>query len=119
MPARTGPSKASGPLKDSGLSHEFGRRHHTYFSEVTFGPQQTIDKFYDHINSGMRQLSDYVKADRIRLKIVAITFGSADAMIVWQAKDPRAAKAFRDNVLASNPPLQCVTLCCMASDGHG
>lgn len=107
------------PLKPSGLSHKFGKDYHTYFSQITFGPQQKIRTFYEDINKGMQKLSSYVQSDRIRLKIVGITFGPADAMIVWQAKDPEAAKAFRDNVLTSNPGFNSITLSCMASDGFG
>ena len=105
------------PLKPSGISRKWSQYHHTFFSRIEFPTGKTIDSFYDHINDGMRNetLTRLVKADRIRLKIVAIVFGDADAMIVWQAKDAEAAQAFRDIILAGD---RSVTLTAMTGDGH-
>jgi hypothetical protein len=107
----------NGPLAPSGISSDFSKDHDTYFSQVKLSPEKTIQMFYDHVNNGMKNLSSLVKADRIRLKIVAVTFGAADVMIVWQAKDADAAKQFRDSILAGDGH-KTETLCSRIGDGH-
>ena len=108
------------PLQSIGLSHEWGKDWYSYYSLIKFDPcsGKTIDQFYAHIVKGYAKLSKYVKADKIKIRNVAITFGMADAVIVWQAKDAESTKAFRDAVLAGNGH-ESMTLYCAASDGHG
>lgn len=105
------------PLKSCGISRKWSQYHYTFFSRIEFPEHKTIDSFYDHIKDGMKSdtLAKMVKADRIRLKIVAIVFGDADAMIVWQAKDAEAAREFRNTILAGD---RSVTLTAMTGDGH-
>jgi len=105
-------------LKRCGLTHEFSAEWHTHFSSVTFYAGKTPEMFYQHVADGWAKLEKYVQAQRLRLLIVATTFGPADAMIVWQAKDPEATKAFRDNVLAGNGHHS-ITTYAMSSDGGG
>ncbi len=109
----------SGPLAPSGLSDEWSKGYNSYFSHVKLGPQEKIGQFYVHINNAMTNppLSSLVKSGDIILHIVAVTFGSADVMIVWQAKDDNAAKEFRDHLLAGNP-YGSETLCALSGDGH-
>jgi len=107
----------NGPLAPSGISSDFSKEHDTYFSQVKLNPDKTIQMFYDHVNNGMKKLNSLVKADRIRLKMVAITFGTYDVMVVWQAKDADAAKQFRDTILAGDGH-QSVTAFARIGDGH-
>lgn len=108
------------PLQSIGLSHAWGKDWYSYFSQIKFDPSsgKTIDQFYQHIVNGYKTLDKYVKADRVKIRNVAITFGVCDAIIVWQAKDAEATKAFRDAVLRGNGH-ESMTMLCAASDGHG
>ena len=108
------------PLKSVGLSHSWGKDWNTFFSHITFGPGsgKTVDGFYRHIVSGYKTMDKYVKAGRVRICNVAITFGMCDAIIVWQAKDAEATKAFRNVVLAGNGHTS-ISVFCAASEGHG
>lgn len=108
--------KPFGPLKPCGLSSDWSKAHYTFFSRVQFPEGKTIQKFYEDLNKGMmtETLAGLVKTGRIRLKMVAIVFGDADAIIVWQAKDAKAAKHFRDTILTGDP----VTMVALSGDGH-
>jgi hypothetical protein len=108
------------PLKEIGLSHSWGADWNTHFSHITFDPSanKTIPQFHQHIVNGYKKLDKYVKANRIRICIVATTFGACDEIIVWQAKDSEAAKAFRDAVLAGNGHTS-MTFYSSSSDAHG
>ncbi len=108
-----------GPLAPSGLSDEWSEGYNTYFSQVKLGPQEKIDQFYVHINDAMTNLplKDLVRSGDVILHIVAVTFGAADVMIVWQAKQDKFAKVFRDHVLSGNPTGS-TTLCSLSGDGH-
>lgn len=113
-------AKTDDPLQAVGLSHNWGKDWFTYFSHLKFDPSsgKTIDQFYQHIVKGYGTLNSYVKANRIRICNVAITFGICDAIVVWQAKDAEATKAFRDAVLRGNGH-ESMTMFCAASEGHG
>jgi hypothetical protein len=106
------------PLKNWGLSHRSQAGWATYYSLVTFEPNKTINKFLRHVEKAYSPLSRFVRNGRLRIRMVSIAFGIADAVIVWQAKDDNAAKAFRDNVLAGNGHHSS-TLCCAPSGTHG
>lgn len=55
--------------------------------------------FYRHLNAGFRRLKRSQYAKRVKLVMAGTTFGSADLVVVWQAKDMEASKAFMDSVL--------------------
>jgi len=105
-------------LKVWGLSHAFGKDWNTYFSLVTLDTGKTQEMFFNHIKNAFKAVEKHVTNKNLRINIVGITFGHADAVIVWQAKNSEAAKAFRDAVLAGNGHHS-ITMCCIASDGHG
>ena len=105
-------------LKVWGLSHAFGKDWNTYFSLVTLDTGKTQEMFFNHIKNAFKAVEKHVTNKNLRINIVGITFGRADAVIVWQAKNSEAAKAFRDAVLAGNGHHS-ITMCCIASDGHG
>lgn len=86
---------------------------------MTFGPNKTTDIFLGHVRDSYNSLSKYVSAGRLRLKLVSVgTFGAADAIVVWQAKDDEAIKDFRDIVLAGDGH-HCNTIHAMMSGTHG
>jgi len=106
------------PLKNWKLSHRTDAGWATYYSLVTFEPNKTTNKFLGHIGRAYRPLSRYVRNGKLRITMVSVgTFGIADAVIVWQAKDVNAAKAIRGNVLAGNGHHS-ITICCAASGTH-
>ncbi len=104
-------------MREIGLYHEFGKDHNTYFTLVTFYGDRSLHSFYEHVNKGFKSLDKNVKA-RIRLHILGITFGSADAVIIWQAKDSEAEKAFMGAVLTGTGYIS-NTLTCSMSIGFG
>lgn len=106
------------PLSNWGLSHSSQSGWRTFYTLVTFGPNKTPDKFLGHVKDAYVSLSKHVSAGRLRLKLVSITFGIADAVVVWQAKDDEVAKDFRDLVLAGNGH-HCNTVYAMISGTHG
>lgn len=105
-------------LRECGLYHEFGKDWDTYFSLVTFYGDRTLRAFCEHVNKGFKKLGGHVKTGKLRLHMVAITFGSADAVVVWQAKDADAAKAFMDAMLTGSGYIS-NTLKCSMSRGFG
>ncbi len=106
--------KPSGPLEKCGLSDKWSKDYYTFFSRIQFPDGKTVQQFYEHINDGMCKLEDLRESRRIRLKMVAIVFGEGDAFIIWQAKDPKAARQFRDTILAD----QAHTSVALSGDGH-
>jgi hypothetical protein len=105
-------------LIECGLSHEFGKDWNTYFTSVSFYGNREPRTFYELVNKGFKKLERFVKAGKLRLHIVAVTFGDADAIIIWQAKDVEAEKAFMTAVLAE-PGYISKTLQCKMSQGFG
>lgn len=105
-------------LREWGLSHKFGKDWNTYFTSVSFYGNREPRTFFEHVNKGFKKLERYVKAGKLRLYIVGVTFGEADAMIVWQAKDIEAEKAFMTALLAE-PGYISKTLQCRMSHGFG
>ena len=106
-------------LKDLGLP--IALDWYTFFTSVIFYPGKTPLKFYKDLYRDYKKIpQEFVKKEeeRIRILIVALTFGAADAMIVWQAKDVPAVKAFRDNVLAGNGQ-RTITATAFMSEGGG
>jgi hypothetical protein len=88
---------SSDPLSECGLSHE--REWDTYFTLIDLYQGQKPEDLYRHIAKHFAELMKSNHSNKLRLLIVATTLGSADAVIVWQAKDWEAAKAFTDAVL--------------------
>jgi hypothetical protein len=109
----------SGPLKDSGLSDDWSKGYSTYFSHVTLTPGKTVEKFYDFLNHAMTTspLKGDVSSGDLNLHTVAVVYGTADVIIVWQAKNDKAAKDFRNTVLAGDGHRS-QTMYCSSGDGH-
>jgi hypothetical protein len=105
------------PLKNWGLSHSSQKGWRTYYTLVTFGPNKKPDQFLAHVRDAYNSLSKHVGAGNLRLVAVSITFGIADAVVVWQAKSDEVAKEFRDLVLAGNGH-HCNTVYAMDSGTH-
>lgn len=88
-------------LSECGLKHDEGWI--TFFTAVTFHQGVTQHDLHRHIHSKMKdeQIIKHVRDGKLRLLHVATTFGSADAMIIWQTRDDsdgwKAAKDFRDD----------------------
>ena len=106
-------------LKDWGISHSSHKDWHTFYTLVTFTPGKTPQAFLEHLAKAYEKLSTHVRSGNLRIGFVSITFGAADAVIVWQVKSAdgwtHVAKAFRDVVLTGDPQ----TFFAMASDTHG
>jgi uncharacterized protein with GYD domain len=75
----------------------------TYYTLVTFGPNKTLKHFNRHLKAAHKQLANLVP-NRLRIWFVSLTFGIADVVIVWQAKDDQSAKEFLKVVLADKGP---------------
>jgi len=86
--------------KEWNISHTFGKNHNTYFTLVTFTGNRDPEKFLKNLDNAYPKLARHIKVGKLRLVIVGITLGSADAVIVWQANEAVAVKAFMSNVLA-------------------
>jgi hypothetical protein len=97
----------------------FGKDFQTYFSMVTLTGNRKLDQFIAHIDSSFKSVDPAYTGtnDRLRLHMVGVTFGTADAVVVWQAKDTDAAKEFVDKVLTGYP-CQSNTMYCMMSHGQ-
>lgn len=109
------------PLSNWGLSHSSQKGWRTFYTLVTFGPNKTPTDFLNHLKDAYTSLSKHVGAGKLRMILVSVgTFGAADAVIVWQAKDDEVAKDFRDQVLAGNAGNghHGMTLCCLDSGTH-
>jgi len=107
-------------LAKLGLSHV---NMHTHFTEIQFSKPKTFDDLVAQIYAGFEKLKKAhpeMKDDDLKIDHIAITFGHADAVIVWWASDSKWAKLFRDNVLASNDQRS-MSLLCYINDGvhHG
>jgi hypothetical protein len=88
---------------------EFGLTHHcdwiTFFTLIKLNPGKNTDMFYKHFHDEWKnQLGSY--GDKLRLLTASVTLGSADAIVVWQAKDLEAGKAVTEKVLAAD---ECAT----------
>ena len=105
-------------LSEWGITHRFGKHADTYFTLVTFYGDRNPRTFYDHVNKAAKKLSQYRKDGRLQLHIAGVTFGSADAVLVWQAKDAEAAKAFMDAIL-TGPGYVSNSMLCSMSRGFG
>jgi hypothetical protein len=107
------------PLSNWGLSHSSQKGWRTYYTLVRFGPNKTPAKFLDHVKDAYASLSKHVDAKKLRLRLVSAgTFGGADAVIVWQAKDDEVAKDFGNIVLGGNGH-QCFSTMAHDSITHG
>jgi len=106
-------------LRDWKLSHHAHKDWHTFYTLVTFRPGEKPHAFLNHLAKSYESLSDHVRSGNLRIWFASITFGAADAVIVWQVKNvdgwTRVAKGFRDAVLTGDPQ----TIFAMASDTHG
>jgi len=100
------------------ISHEFAKDHTTYFTLVTYTGDRKTDRIIDVLNNAYNDLKNLVTNDELRLVVVGATLGSADAVMVWQAKNEKAAKPFLEKVLAQ-PGLSTNTVVCMMSHGNG
>jgi hypothetical protein len=96
-------------LKECGLSHI--RDWHTFFTLVNLRGGKTPNKFYRHLSTGFKRVAKSKHAKHVRLVITGTTFGTTDLVVVWQAKDMEAAKAFLNNVLVGNTH-SCNTMMC-------
>ena len=93
------------PLRDWGLSNTNNKGWKTYYTAVKLcSPRGTaVDTFLKKLGemrNGNLALSQRVDHNELRLVLVSIpTFGSHDAIIVWQTTNDDAAKDFQENVL--------------------
>jgi len=104
-------------LAKLGLSHA---DMHTHFTEILFYKPKTFADLLKQVYDGFEKLKrDHPQAkDNIEIDRIAITFGHADAMVVWGASDSEWAKLFRDYVLAA-ADQRTLTMLCYAHDGAG
>lgn len=65
---------------------------HTFITHVKYHPGMGPDDLKTHLND---KLGKY--QNRIKINLVAVTWGHGDTVIIWQAKDLKDAKEFRDN----------------------
>jgi len=109
-----------GPLKVWGLSYSFNKGWRTYYSHITLTPGETPKQFLDSLRKAYsRRLSDHVGKKRLRIRLVSVpTFGSHDAVVVWQATDDEAAKDFLTYALAKLS-TSATLLHALASGTHG
>jgi len=84
----------------------------TYCSLVTLIDPTKVDDFLRHINTSWGKVAN----NRLRLLFVGITFGCADVVVTWQAKDSDAAKEFSESVFGGYP---CHSNTLQACVGHG
>jgi hypothetical protein len=106
---------------DDELLTKLGLHHadmHTHFTEIQFQKPKKLADLLKQVYEKFEELKkDHPDAKgKIKIDHVAITFGHADAMIVWEASDPQLAKMFRDYVLAI-PDQRTETMVCYAHDG--
>ncbi len=93
----------------------------TYFTLVTLAPDNCVPsckdpaKFLSYVNGKFKGTAN--NGD-IRLHMVSVTFGSADLVLVWQAKTAAAAKEFLVDILAGYH-CHCNTIHAMWSHGQG
>jgi hypothetical protein len=94
----------------------------TYHTMVTLAPDdcgptscRNPAKFINHINANFKGSSN---TGDVRLHMVSVTLGSADVIIVWQARTTEAAKDFMEKVL-SGYHCQTNTQIAMWSHGQG
>jgi len=104
-------------LAKLGLSHS---NVDMYFTEVQFfqdGPK-TFEDFLEGLLACWEKMVAQHKDWRGNLLIdrVGITFGHADAMIAWEAKDSQWAKIFRREVLGCMGHRS-VSVTCIANEG--
>jgi hypothetical protein len=107
--------------KDDELLAKLGLSHvdmHTHFTEIRFYKPKTFVDLLVQVADGFEKLmKDHPEAkDKLNIDRIAITFGHADAMIVWEASDSQSAKLFRDYVLAA-ADQRTLTMMCYAHDG--
>ena len=112
--------KGDGPLRKWGLSHSFNAGWRTYYTHIILSPGETADECLRALARAYRKpLSDHVAKKRLRLRLVSTpTFGSHDAIIVWQAKDDDTAKDFVTHALSKLSTSQTL-LHAMISGTHG
>ena len=91
------------------LLAECGLIHHcdwlTFFTLVKLNPGKDTAMFYQHLHDEWRKLTSPPSGSygqTLRLLIAGTTLGSADLVVVWQAENLDAAKAFTETVLVSD-----------------
>jgi hypothetical protein len=92
---------------------------HTYISLISLAPDncqppcRDTSKFLNHIKAKFKGNSN--QGD-LRLHMVSVTLGQADAVLVWQARTAEAAKEFMETVLGG---YHCQSNTMMAMWSHG
>jgi hypothetical protein len=87
-------------LRECGLSHHC--EWHTFFTLVNLNAGKDTDAFYQHLRDEWIKLSKGPSGKNLRLVMSGATFGSADVVVVWQAKETDAAKEFAEKVLVAD-----------------
>jgi len=84
----------------------------TFVTKVKLEGGKTPTDFYRHFNAGWKSLSKGPYNKKIKVLLIGKTLGSADVVIVWQAENSEATKAFLDTILVSstNSTHSCETL---------
>lgn len=68
---------------------------HTFITLVKYHQGQGPDDIVRHLNTKMQKFQG-----KVSINLVAVTWGIADTVIVWQAKDLQDAKEFRNDPTA-------------------
>ena len=96
-------------LKEWGLTHQ--EKYYTFITSVTFHGQRDPAAFLNQIKTAYKSLSKFVKSDDLCLDVAGMSFGDADVILVWRAKNLDAAKAFADAVLSGDGNVSKSVVC--------